>query len=246
MDPKLSGRDNILVGGLAMGMSAKEAKQRTRRIARFAGIRKFLDVPLRAYSSGMRSRLQFSIATTTRPEILIVDEALATGDREFKRKAVKRLRRMLHDDGTLLFVSHNEQQVRRICTRVIWLEAGQVVMDGPGRRGRGGLRSRRRSRPRRLILRRGELVELLTELASRPFQFPDARLLLRVERSGQLNRAFGAEGETGTSVAFVGYRLEQHLTRRLEVVRGNPSVLLVVLGDVGARSSIGEPQLRAI
>ena len=131
MDRKLSGRDNILIGGLAMGMSAREAKDNTRQIARFAGVGKFIDVPMRAYSSGMRSRLQFSIATTTRPEILIVDEALATGDRDFKRKAVKRLRRMLDDDGTLLFVSHNDQQVRRICSRVIWLDAGKVVMDGP-------------------------------------------------------------------------------------------------------------------
>lgn len=128
---KLSGRRNIYVGGLALGMTRRELEARINEIIDFAELGDFIDVPMAAYSAGMKARLKFAIATAVRPEILLIDEALAVGDRRFKRKCIRRIREMLASAGTIFLVSHNVHEIRRTCNRTLWIEQGQIVMDGP-------------------------------------------------------------------------------------------------------------------
>jgi teichoic acid transport system ATP-binding protein len=126
----LSGRRNIYLGGLALGLSRRQIEQRERQIIEFSGLEDFIDLPMRAYSSGMRARLQFSIATAVAPEILLIDEALSVGDRQFRRRSAKRIDEIRAHAGTIFLVSHNLDEVRRSCTRAIWLDHGVMLMDG--------------------------------------------------------------------------------------------------------------------
>lgn len=99
-------------------------------IAEFAGVQEFLDSPLKNYSSGMKARLGFSIATMVRPQILIVDEVLAVGDAAFQKKCNRRMQEMLGGGTTLLLVSHNINDIRRLCDRALWMEGGILRMEG--------------------------------------------------------------------------------------------------------------------
>ncbi len=128
--PKLSGERNIMVGGLALGLSAAEVRARTQSVAEFAELGDFLYLPMSAYSSGMASRLRFAISTITKPEILMIDEALATGDASFRKKSTARIEEIRDQAGTVFFVSHSLGSVRAMCTRVLWLDKGQLVADG--------------------------------------------------------------------------------------------------------------------
>ena len=94
-------------------------------------MRKFIDLPMRTYSSGMTARLKFAIATIRNHEILIVDEALAVGDRQFRRRSEERIREIRDNAGTVFLVSHSMQSIRDTCSRVIWIEKGELIMDGP-------------------------------------------------------------------------------------------------------------------
>lgn len=126
----LSGRRNIVLGCLALGMSRRDVHARMDDIIAFAGLEDFIDMPMRAYSSGMRARLQFAIATAVTPEILLLDEVLAVGDRDFKQKSKQRIRGLKDKAGTVFLVSHSLGEIRKMCTRAIWLEKGQIVVDG--------------------------------------------------------------------------------------------------------------------
>lgn len=128
--PNLSGDKNILLGGLAMGYSKKEISRASESIIDFSGLREFIDLPMRTYSQGMSARLRFSIAATKKHDILIIDEALAVGDRQFRLKAESRIRQMRQEAGTVLLVSHNMKSIQDTCNRVIWLEKGVLLMDG--------------------------------------------------------------------------------------------------------------------
>jgi teichoic acid transport system ATP-binding protein len=128
--PNLSGDKNILLGGLAMGYSKKEIAAASESIIDFSGLREFIDLPMRTYSQGMSARLRFSIAATKKHDILIIDEALAVGDRQFRLKAEARIRQMRQEAGTVLLVSHNMKSIQDTCNRVIWLEKGVLLMDG--------------------------------------------------------------------------------------------------------------------
>jgi teichoic acid transport system ATP-binding protein len=130
LQPALSGRRNIQLGGLALGLTRQQVAERLDETIEFAGLRDFIDLPMRTYSSGMRSRLHFSIATAVAPEILLIDEALAVGDRQFKRRSAQRLDEIRENAGTIFLVSHNLGEIRRTCSRSIWLDHGQMVMDG--------------------------------------------------------------------------------------------------------------------
>ncbi|MCC5947060.1 MAG: ABC transporter ATP-binding protein [Nitriliruptoraceae bacterium] len=130
LEPDLSGRRNILLGGTALGVPRAELLDRIDEIIEFAGVEEFIDLPLRAFSSGMRSRLQFAIATSSTPEILMVDEALSTGDAEFKERSDARIKEMLGEAGTVFLVSHSMKSIRDVCTRVLWLDHGRLVADG--------------------------------------------------------------------------------------------------------------------
>ncbi len=133
LHPELSGRRNIFLGGTALGMPRAEIERRFDEIVEFSGLGEFIDMPLRAYSSGMQARLQFSIATAVTPDVLLIDEALAVGDEEFKRRSEARMRELLGQAGAILLVSHSMEAVADMCTRVLWLDRGEIVRDGePG------------------------------------------------------------------------------------------------------------------
>jgi teichoic acid transport system ATP-binding protein len=130
LQPALSGRRNIYLGGLALGLSRAEIDAQANEIIEFSGLQDFIDLPMRAYSSGMRARLQFSIASAVAPDILLIDEALAVGDRQFKRRSAKRIDDIRENAGTIFLVSHNLNEIRRSCTRALWIDHGQLIMDG--------------------------------------------------------------------------------------------------------------------
>lgn len=129
-DPDLTARENIFLNGCVLGHSEKFMAEHFDEIVDFAEIHKFLDSPLKNYSSGMRARLGFSIATMVKPDILIVDEVLAVGDYKFRQKCEKRMKELLAGGTTLLYVSHNIEEVRRLCDHAIWLDKGVARMQG--------------------------------------------------------------------------------------------------------------------
>ncbi len=129
-DPELSARENIYLNGCVLGHTEKFMKEHFDEIVEFAEIGDFLDSPLKNYSSGMRARLGFAVATMVKPEILIVDEILAVGDIKFRQKCETRMKEMLSGGTTLLFVSHSVDQVKRLCDKAIWLDKGVLRMQG--------------------------------------------------------------------------------------------------------------------
>ncbi|MBD9206317.1 MAG: ABC transporter ATP-binding protein [Clostridiales bacterium] len=129
-DHDLTGRENIFLNGSILGYSEKYLKEKYEQIVEFSELGKFIDVPIRNYSSGMLMRLAFSIATVVQPEILIVDEILAVGDAAFQEKSKARMLELMGGGTTVLFVSHSLEQIREMCDRVIWLEHGQVKAIG--------------------------------------------------------------------------------------------------------------------
>ncbi len=126
----LSGERNIILGGLALGFSRNEIEDRLDDIVEFAGLQEFIELPMRTYSSGMVARLKFAIATVQDHEILIVDEALAVGDKRFRNRSEARIREIRDNAGTIFLVSHSMQSIRDTCNRVIWLNKGTLMMDG--------------------------------------------------------------------------------------------------------------------
>lgn len=129
-DTDLTGRENIFLNGAILGYSEEFLKAKYDEIVEFSELGKFIDIPLRNYSSGMMMRLAFSVATVVNPDILIVDEILAVGDADFQQKSKARMLELMSGGTTVLFVSHNIEQIREICDRVIWLEHGQIKMIG--------------------------------------------------------------------------------------------------------------------
>lgn len=130
-DPQYTGAENIYLYGAMLGYSKAFLKEKYDEIVAFSELGDFIHVPVKNYSSGMRARLGFSIATLVEPDILILDEVLSVGDVKFRKKSEKRIKEMFAKGTTVLFVSHNLTQVRSLCTRAIWLEKGHVVEDGP-------------------------------------------------------------------------------------------------------------------
>lgn len=129
-DPELSARENIFLNGCVLGHTEKFMKEHFDEIVEFAEIGDFLDTPLKNYSSGMRARLGFSVATMVKPEILIVDEVLSVGDIKFRQKCETRMKELLANGTTLLFVSHSVDQVKRLCDHAVWLDKGVSKMQG--------------------------------------------------------------------------------------------------------------------
>lgn len=128
--PELTGRENIYLNGAILGMSRREIKQKFDEIVGFAEVEKFLDTPVKRYSSGMYVRLAFSVAAHLDPEILVVDEVLAVGDAQFQNKCLGRMREVASQGRTVLFVSHNMGVLRKLCSRGIVLRNGTCVFDG--------------------------------------------------------------------------------------------------------------------
>lgn len=130
--PELTGRENIFLNGAILGMTRKEMAKKFDEIVEFAGIAKFLDTPVKYYSSGMYVRLAFSVAAHMEPDILLVDEVLAVGDADFQKKCLGKMEEITKNDGrTILFVSHNMAAISDICKRTILISEGKIVKDGP-------------------------------------------------------------------------------------------------------------------
>jgi lipopolysaccharide transport system ATP-binding protein len=129
--PELTGRENVYLNGTVLGMRKNEVDRKFDEIVEFSGVEKFLDTPVKRYSSGMRVRLAFAVAAHLEPEILIVDEVLAVGDAAFQSKCLQRMQSVSDQGRTVLFVSHNMAAVSRLCERGILLENGSVMQDGP-------------------------------------------------------------------------------------------------------------------
>jgi teichoic acid transport system ATP-binding protein len=127
----LTGERNIMIGGQALGLSPKQVRARFDDIVEFSGIGDFVHLPMKAYSSGMGARLRFAISTAKTPDILMVDEALATGDAHFKVRSTERIAQIREEAGTVFLVSHSNSTVLEMCTRALWMEKGRLIADGP-------------------------------------------------------------------------------------------------------------------
>jgi ABC-type polysaccharide/polyol phosphate transport system ATPase subunit len=131
---QLSGRENVYIGGTLLGLKKTEIIKKMPEIEKFADIGDFIDEPVRTYSSGMKSRLAFAIATATNPDILILDEVMATGDRIFRKKAMDRMKNLQAMARCAMIISHSPGQLKKLCNKVVWLEKGQIVMYGGAQR----------------------------------------------------------------------------------------------------------------
>jgi len=128
---KLSGRDNVILGGLAAGLKREQLKEKYEEIVAFAELEEFMDMPMRTYSSGMYGRLAFSVAVNMDPDILLIDEALSVGDARFRRKSFRKMRQLCRQDRTIVLVSHALGSIEQLCDSAIWMHKGELRMQGP-------------------------------------------------------------------------------------------------------------------
>jgi ABC-type polysaccharide/polyol phosphate transport system ATPase subunit len=129
-DSNYTGRENIFLRGALLGYTKEFMEDKYDEIVEFSELEEFIDVPVKNYSSGMVSRLGFSISTILHPQILILDEVLSVGDAKFQEKSMKRMKSFLSKDVTVILVSHSASQIKKLCSRAIWLEKGKMVMMG--------------------------------------------------------------------------------------------------------------------
>ena len=128
----MSGRENILISGMLLGFSEAEIRAKMDDIIAFAGLGKFIDMPVKTYSSGMYSKLAFAITTVLEPEILLIDEVLSVGDANFKKKSFAKIKELIADrDRTVLIVSHSLESLRELCGQILWLHEGNLMKFGP-------------------------------------------------------------------------------------------------------------------
>ena len=125
---ELTGRENVVLGGLAAGLTRDEMDDKYDEIVEFAELEDFMDMPMRTYSSGMYGRLAFAVAVCMDPDILVIDEALSVGDARFKKKSFERMQKLCSEDRTILLVTHAMGTVKKLCDRAVWLHKGEVVM----------------------------------------------------------------------------------------------------------------------
>jgi len=130
LKPTLSGYRNVLLGGLAMGLQRAEILAQMDDVISFSGLGDAMGRPMNTYSSGMRARLAFSIATLRVPDVLLIDEALAVGDKEFRERSLERIRDIRDQAGTVVMVTHNLNEIRQTCNRAVWLNQGVLIADG--------------------------------------------------------------------------------------------------------------------
>ena len=129
-NPNLSGTDNVILGGLANGLSRKQVQERAQEIADFAELGDFMDLPIRTYSSGMRSRLAFAVSVHMDPDILMIDEALSAGDAKFKKKAADKMHELMQSARAMFLVSHALGSIKEMCNAAIWLHKGELMLQG--------------------------------------------------------------------------------------------------------------------
>ncbi len=130
LEGDVSGHDNVYLGGTALGLTRAHMRDQVDTILDSAGLTEFADMPLRTYSSGMKARLNFAIATSTTPDILLIDESLGVGDEEFREQSEERIQQLVEGSGTVFIVSHKAGAIVAMCNRVLWLDHGRLVADG--------------------------------------------------------------------------------------------------------------------
>ncbi len=130
VNPALTGRENIYLSGLLLGLTKAQIDDRIEEMIEFAEIGEFIDHPMVTYSSGMRSRLSFAVVSSIEPDLLLIDELFSVGDAYFRKKSGERIKKMIDDDRTVVMVSHSMDVIRKNCSRVLWLEKGVLKMDG--------------------------------------------------------------------------------------------------------------------
>ena len=131
INPEATGRENVFIRGQLLGLTKKEISTKYQEIVDFAELGNFMEMPVRTYSTGMHLRLAFAVSTVVRPEILLMDEWLSVGDADFQHKAEARLRELVSETKILVIATHSRALVESVCNRAIWLEHGQIKMDGP-------------------------------------------------------------------------------------------------------------------
>ena len=128
---QLTGRENILLSGMLLGFTEEEVRAKMEDIIEFAGLGKFIDMPVKTYSSGMYSKLAFSITANLETDIMLIDEVLSVGDAKFKKKSFKKMKELIQDDNrTVIIVSHSSDTIRKLCNKVLWLHDGEIRMYG--------------------------------------------------------------------------------------------------------------------
>lgn len=128
---QLTGRENILLSGMLLGFTEEEVRAKLEDIIEFAGLGKFIDMPVKTYSSGMYSKLAFSITANLETDIMLIDEVLSVGDAKFKKKSFKKMKELIQDDNrTVIIVSHSSDTIRKLCNKVLWLHDGEIRMYG--------------------------------------------------------------------------------------------------------------------
>src|SRR5690625_3133416 len=155
-NPQLTGRDNVFLNAMLLGIPKEIIEEKYDEIVDFSGIKGAIDKPVKNYSSGMRSRLGFSIAAILRPDIFIIDEALSTGDLSFRQRATERIQEMMERAKAVIIVTHSMNFVEQVCTRAIWIDRGKIRADGDAeesvaqyREVMGNGKKRRRKRTKR-------------------------------------------------------------------------------------------------
>ncbi len=215
--PELTGRENVYLNGTILGMKRGEVRAKFDKIVAFSGVEKFIDTPVKRFSSGMQVRLAFSVAAHLEPEVLVVDEVLAVGDADFQRKCLDKMEDVGQQGRTVLFVSHNMAAITRLCQRAILLEEGRIIDDGPSHKvvgaymtsGSGTSASREWKDPQRAPA--GEVSRLCAvKVKSDNGEVSDAidiRRPFTIEMTFDLNKSgvmllphFGLQNEEGTLV----------------------------------------------
>ena len=205
--PELTGRENIYLNGTILGMRRREIDRKFDEIVAFSGVEKFIDTPVKRYSSGMSVRLAFAVAAHLDPEILVIDEVLAVGDAQFQQKSIGKMQEVARGEGrTVLFVSHNMAAVENLCSKVVMLERGQVVFHGETKTGV------REYLKKNLELKRADLSKIHRR-GNGDVQFTNFGIR---DESGQ----FTEYAQTGRPITFVlGYRCNRpEVTREVDVV----------------------------
>jgi homopolymeric O-antigen transport system ATP-binding protein len=207
---ELTGRENIYLNGSILGMTRREIARKLPGIVEFSGVQKFIDTPVKRYSSGMYVRLAFSVAAHLEPEILLVDEVLAVGDAEFQRRCLGRMEELSHHGRTVLFVSHNMQVLARLCDRAILLRQGSIVRDGPSEevvahylQNEGGTASRR------------FWPDLETAPGNKRVRLREVRI---VSEDGELTEAVDVRRPVGVEVRFTLLRDDVAVFPKIKVI----------------------------
>jgi lipopolysaccharide transport system ATP-binding protein len=231
---ELTGRENVYLNGAILGMTRREITRKLPDIVEFSGVEKFIDTPVKRYSSGMYVRLAFSVAAHLEPEILLVDEVLAVGDAEFQRRCLGRMEELSSHGRTVLFVSHQMQVLARLCDRAILLREGKLVQDGPSEQvvahylqAEGGAGSRR------------SWPDLATAPGGKRVRLREVRV---VDEKGQLVDSVDIRRPVGIEISFTLLRDDVSVFPRIKVVdrEGNNAFTTVDSSPLWGESAPGD------